>query len=57
MGWDYGSKVKFWEDVWCGEDPFCEKFPTLCAMTDSKRAKIKEVWESSREEGVGTLVL
>ena len=47
-----GSRIKFWEDVWCGEDPLCESFPSLNALVVSKGAMVAEVWEASRGEGV-----
>lgn len=38
--------------------PLREKFPALYALSDSKRARVKAVWETSEEEKeVGILVL
>ena len=34
-----GSRIKFWEDAWCSEEPFS----MLYTMSGSKRASVKEV--------------
>ena len=31
-----GSRIKFWEDAWCSEEPF--------RMSGSKRVSVNEVW-------------
>ena len=38
-------------DKWCGEEPFCEAFPLLYAVADSKGKRMAEVWEALGEEG------
>ena len=40
-----GRKVRFWEDVWCGEAPLCYSFPSLYDVASSKGAKVAELWE------------
>ena len=42
---------KIWEDKWNGENPLCNLFPILYAITASKGKMIREVWESLRGEG------
>ena len=37
-------KVRFWEDVWCGEAPLCSSFPSLYKMASSK-GKVADLWE------------
>ena len=32
------SRVKFWKDRWCNEQPLCEIFPFLFALSDSNEA-------------------
>ena len=27
-----GDRIRFWEDIWCGENPLCTSFPTLYAV-------------------------
>ena len=48
-----GDRIRFWEDIWCGENPLCTSFPTLYAVAASKGAKVGEVWETTggAEEG------
>ena len=46
-----GGRIRFWEDKWNGENPLCNLFPTLYAITTSKGKMIGEVWESLRGEG------
>lgn len=35
-----GNTIKVWTDVWCGERPLCEEFPTLFGIAVNKRAWI-----------------
>ena len=46
-----GDRIRFWEDKWNGENPLCNLFATLYAITASKGKMIGEVWESLRGEG------
>ena len=46
-----GSIIKFWENVWCSEEPFSMLFPMLYTMSGSKRASVKEVWRPVGELG------
>ena len=46
-----GGRIRFWEDKWIGENPLCNLFPTLYAITASKGKMIGKVWESLRGEG------
>ena len=32
------SRVKFWKDRWCGEQPLCEIFLSLFTLSSSKEA-------------------
>ena len=38
-----GSKIKFWEDVWCGETTLMAIFPSIYAMADTKGARVEEL--------------
>ena len=38
-----GSKVRFWEDWWCGEAPLCSSFPSLYRLTSSKWARVVDL--------------
>ena len=40
-----GRKVRFWEDVWCGEASLCSSFLSLYEVASSKGAKVAELWE------------
>ena len=46
-----GKRIRFWEDVWCGESPICTMFPTLYSIVVARGAKVAEVWESSGDSG------
>ena len=45
------SRIRFWEDRWCGENPLCVSFPTLYVVAASKGATLGEVWETTGEGG------
>ena len=46
-----GSRVRFWKDIWCGEEALCMAFPTLFGLVVQEEALIREVWDNSREGG------
>ena len=46
-----GLKVRFWENVWCGEAPLCSSFPSLYEVAISKGAKVAELWEVTGTRG------
>ena len=52
-----GSRINFWEDSWCSEEPLCELFPLLYILAGSKGASVKEAWLPIGEEGDETFVL
>ena len=31
-----GCRMKFWKDRWCSDEPLCETFLSLFALSDSK---------------------
>ena len=41
-----GSRVRFWEDTWCGSNPLYTTFPHLYSLVDSKGANVAEVWDA-----------
>ena len=41
-----GSKVRFWKDVWGGEEALCITFPILFSLAVRKDALIREVWDT-----------
>ncbi|RVW99586.1 hypothetical protein CK203_021359 [Vitis vinifera] len=43
------SRVKFWKDRWYNEEPLCETFPSLFALSDSKEAWVAYLWEQRGE--------
>lgn len=45
-----GSRVKFWKDIWCSEEPLSEMFPNLFALIEAKEATVAYLWEQ-REGG------
>ena len=47
-----GSRVKFYEDTWCGSNPLCTIFPHLYSLAGSKGAwwlRFRMLW--GRKEG------
>ena len=47
-----GRRVKFWKDLWWGNVPLCNSFPSLYAFASSKEAWVEEFWDTSGVEGV-----
>ena len=43
-----GSKTSFWEDCWCDEGAFCELFPTLYRLAETKGESVVDVWDNVR---------
>ena len=50
-----GYRIKFKEDVWCGETPLRVSFPSLYALANSKGATTSELWENTGGNGVWNL--
>ena len=46
-----GRRIKFWRDVWCGEEALCNSFPNLFNIGTNKEAKVAEIWDSREGEG------
>ena len=38
-----GTRVKFWDDVWCRDRPLKEAFPNLYNISRSRDASVSEV--------------
>ena len=51
-----GSRIRFWKDVWGGEEALCITFPTLFSLAVQKDAMIREIWDF-RTKVVGPLGL
>ncbi|RVW47168.1 hypothetical protein CK203_070191 [Vitis vinifera] len=41
--WGDGKRVRFWKDIWCGNNSLCEAFPSLFALAVSKKRGVEEV--------------
>ena len=41
-----GSKVKFWQDCWCGETPLVVSYPDLFRFCRNKEASVAELMKS-----------
>ena len=41
-----GSRVLFWQDVWCGEQPLMNAFPALFTIACAKEAWVEENMDS-----------
>ena len=48
-----GRRVKFWKDIWYGNNSLREAFPSLFALADSKDAWVIDCWDSLGEKGDG----
>ncbi|XP_034692384.1 uncharacterized protein LOC117919321 [Vitis riparia] len=46
-----GIKVKFWNDLWCGNEALSQSFPQLFALAVHRNATVNEVWDSSLGQG------
>ena len=49
------NRVKFWEDIWCGESTLSEMFPSVYALVGTKRAMGANVWDTTSGEGTWKL--
>ena len=47
-----GCRIKFLEDVWCGETLLRVSFPSLYALADSKGVMASELWEWCEESEI-----
>ncbi|RVW25474.1 putative ribonuclease H protein [Vitis vinifera] len=47
-----GRRVKFWNDIWCGNFSLSNLFPSLYAFASFKEAWLVELWDHSGDEGV-----
>ena len=46
-----GKRIKFWIDIWCGDESLCVSFPSLFALAVSKDAWVKDVWRCNEGGG------
>ncbi|RVW15967.1 mRNA-capping enzyme [Vitis vinifera] len=46
-----GRRVRFWKDIWCGNIPLCEAFPSLFALAVSQDAWVVDCWDSVGDVG------
>jgi hypothetical protein len=37
-----GSRIRFWHDIWCGEQPLKEAFPDFFQIASNKEAWVKD---------------
>ncbi|XP_034710620.1 uncharacterized protein LOC117933367 [Vitis riparia] len=44
-------RVKFWKDIWCGNIPLCEAFPSLFGFAVSQDAWVADCWDSMGDAG------
>jgi hypothetical protein len=47
-----GSKVRFWQDIWCGDQPLKYTFPSLFSIARYKEAWVKDnfIWRNGNVE-------
>ena len=46
-----GRKVRFWEDVRCGEAHICSSFPSIYEVVSSKGDNVADLWEGTETSG------
>ena len=46
-----GRRIRFWKDVWCGEEVLCSLFPSMFSLAVQKDAMVSDMWNHFREEG------
>ena len=46
-----GKRVRFWKDIWCGNTPLCQAFPSLFDLAGSKDAWVADDWDPMGEVG------
>ncbi|RVW26802.1 hypothetical protein CK203_099735 [Vitis vinifera] len=51
-----GRRVKFWKDIWCGNIPLCEAFPSLFAFAVSRDTWVADCGTLWGMQGDGILV-
>jgi len=52
-----GSRVLFWQDVWCGDNSLKTQFPDLFRMARSKDAMVHQMLSWNGEQTIGTYLL
>lgn len=40
-----GRRVHFREDKWCGREPLCAAFRSLCPKASSKGVRVAVIWD------------
>ncbi|RVW47728.1 Transposon TX1 uncharacterized 149 kDa protein [Vitis vinifera] len=50
-----GTRVKFWKDLWCGNQSLEEAFPILFNLSVNKEGWVAEAWEEDEGGGVEDL--
>ncbi|XP_059650347.1 uncharacterized protein LOC132296126 [Cornus florida] len=40
-----GSRVRFWEDLWCGNQPLCRTFPRLFSIAADRHATVANCYQ------------
>jgi hypothetical protein len=45
-----GTRIRFWQDVWCGDQPLKESFPVLFRIARNKEAWVSDHMQITNEE-------
>jgi hypothetical protein len=45
-----GTRIRFWQDVWCGDQPLKESFPVLFRIARNKEAWVSDHMQIMNEE-------
>ncbi|RVW28979.1 LINE-1 reverse transcriptase-like [Vitis vinifera] len=46
-----GKRIKFWKDIWCGDEPLCVSFPSLFALAVSRMLGLRMFGGSNMGKG------
>lgn len=44
-----GSNIRFWEDIWCVDQPLHDKFPDLYLLSRKKDCMVADCWDSRQQ--------
>ena len=45
-----GRRVRFWKDIWCGEEPLSLSFPSLFSLAANIEAMVADFWDPIGKE-------
>ncbi|RVW44800.1 hypothetical protein CK203_112481 [Vitis vinifera] len=46
-----GNRIRFWTDLWCGNNVLSQGFPNLFSMAAHRRVTVEECWDQNTGQG------